>query len=336
MFLVEGFYVETVEGLIFTVKGHLHPPGSVIAYLRYLPHPQGERVRGGVRYRRVYSFEEQYRVLEEGYPQYLAYDEVLDQVVQRVPLRSVVKVYDPREGAVELSRRRGRLPPLMEDALDFLELLSAKSGVKLSDLGISGSILVDMTTESSDIDVVVYGLESCYAVHEALRELLDKEEEGVAKLRSEDLRKLYRAREAVVPFEVFADQEARKTIQGRFRGREFFVRYVKKPEEVDERYGDRTYRTVGVAKIKARVIDSSDSIFTPCVYKVSDVKFLEGVEVERLVEVASFRGRFCEQAVEGDLILARGKVEAVTSKSTGESYYRLLLGGSSEDFMVRV
>jgi len=37
----EGDFLETLEGLIFDVKGLLHPDARVIAYLRYLPDPHG-------------------------------------------------------------------------------------------------------------------------------------------------------------------------------------------------------------------------------------------------------------------------------------------------------
>ena len=45
--LIEGDYVETQEGLLFTVKGIHHPEGQIIAYLRYVPDPMGTRERSG-------------------------------------------------------------------------------------------------------------------------------------------------------------------------------------------------------------------------------------------------------------------------------------------------
>ena len=52
---IEGFMVELPSGVIFEVKGLLHPPGKVLAYPRYLPDPAGDRVREGRRYRKVAS-----------------------------------------------------------------------------------------------------------------------------------------------------------------------------------------------------------------------------------------------------------------------------------------
>mgnify|MGYP006910769107 CR=1 FL=1 len=79
--------------------------------------------------------------------------------------------------------------------------------------------------------------------------------------------------------------------------------------------------------------DASEAIFTPCVYKIEDVKFVAAQHTVSLPrEIVSFRGRFCEQAKEGEKILAKGKIERVVTRE-GEAYYRLLLGRSG-DFMV--
>jgi len=50
-------------------------------------------------------------------------------------------------------------------------------------------------------------------------------------------------------------------------------------------------------------------------------------------EIASFRGRFCEQAGEGETVIAQGKVEKVQKKNS-DTFFRLLLGGKPSDFMV--
>ncbi len=43
----EGDFIETHEGLVFDVKGLVHPPERVIAFLRYYPSPKGKRKRDG-------------------------------------------------------------------------------------------------------------------------------------------------------------------------------------------------------------------------------------------------------------------------------------------------
>ena len=58
--------------------------------------------------------------------------------------------------------------------------------------------------------------------------------------------------------------------------------------------------------------------------------------VAPIKEIVSFRGRFCEQARNGETVIAQGKIEKVSVKRDKDEYYRLLLGGKPSDTMVLV
>ena len=117
-------------------------------------------------------------------------------------------------------------------------------------------------------------------------------------------------------------------------GTDYFIRFVKEWNESSEQYGDVCYKNSGYAKITAKIAGSTDSLFTPCTYELTDVKVVEGPKLEPITQISSFRGRFCEQAVNGEAIEAQGKVELVTNKKTGSEFYRLILGGKPSDYMV--
>jgi hypothetical protein len=170
------------------------------------------------------------------------------------------------------------------------------------------------------------------AVRTALKKLL-QEEDVVTTYGQDGLRSRYneRQRNTPVSFNDYIFHEARKTFQGFFGGREFFIRYVKDWREVTEQYGDTVYQNAGYATVKGRVVDASESFFTPCTYTLSDVEAVVGERV-LVTEISSFRGRFCDQAAMGEWIVAQGKLERVTSH--GQTHYRLLLGGSPRDYMV--
>jgi predicted nucleotidyltransferase len=68
----EGDFVETKDGLIFDVKGLVHPPGRVVAYVRYVPDAAGDRVRLGRRYRKLYSLPDRESYLAENHPSYVS------------------------------------------------------------------------------------------------------------------------------------------------------------------------------------------------------------------------------------------------------------------------
>jgi predicted nucleotidyltransferase len=67
---------------------------------------------------------------------------------------------------------------------------------------------------------------------------------------------------------------------------------------------------------------------------LADVEVVEGLKLVPIQQIVSFRGRFCEQAINGEVIEAQGKVELVTNKKTGSEFYRLILGNRPSDYMI--
>ena len=59
--------------------------------------------------------------------------------------------------------------------LDLIDLISKESGVPLSDLGIHGSIALEMHAPESDIDFVVYGTENFRVVEDAIARLVNED-----------------------------------------------------------------------------------------------------------------------------------------------------------------
>lgn len=325
---IEGYFVESAEGLIFDVKGLVHPPGRVVAYVRYVPDPEGEREHRGLRYKKVYSLRDREELLRRRYPRYLHYDPVLGRVIQSVPLDRVAEVYDPVEKLEELSSSAGGLAAL---AVELAEIVAEESGIPRRSIGVTGSLLVGMHAAHSDIDLVVYGEREGRRAYEALSALLRAGAGGLEAYGARDLARLYefRSRDTRMDFGDFARVESRKVLQGKFRDRDFYVRLVKRKEEYGEEYGELRYSRVGRCRIRALVVDDADSIFTPCRYAV---EVLEGPKVGPLVEVVSYRGRFCEQAKEGEEIVAEGTLERVEGRSA--PYYRLVVGESRYDFVL--
>ena len=329
----EGDIIETVDHVFFDVKGFVHPPRKVVAFIRFIPDPKGDRKKDSLTYRKVYPLKERYELLRKLLPKYLVFDPVFDKQLCEVPVEAMKHHFKPVEGLARL-RCRDDLDKVEADALEFAKLLKKEANVSWSGLGISGSLLIGLHKSDSDIDPMIYGSENCRRVYEALKSLMQQEDGLVKPYTTKDLRCLFdfRSKDTVMPFEDFLRTESRKVLQGMFRQRDFFIRCVKDWSEIEDEYGKVRYKSVGYAKIKARVTDDSEMIFTPCRYKVTDVKFLEGVQAEPLEEIVSFRGRFCEQARNGETVIAWGKVEKV--QGGGQEFYRLLLGNKTSDFMV--
>jgi len=332
--VVESYYLETGDGLFFAVKGLAHPPDRMIAVLRYAPDPNGERRRCGVSYRRYYDFAEQERLLRSLYPQYLAYDPVFQATLQSVPKALIRRIYNPRQGLQKLIQGAAAMG-VADDACTFARLLQKEAGVSWAAIGISGSLLIDLHTEKSDLDFSVFGTENCRKVYDSTKVLLDSQSDpDLRRFDREGIEELYRQRSADTPmrFDDFASLEKNKVCQGNFRRRPYFIRFIKEPREAGETYGDLRYTPLGQATLAATIADDCESIFTPCRYGVSDVRILEGPHFE-VNEILSFRGRFCEQARSGQPVLATGTLERVESRR-GEVHHRLLLGNTAHDAMV--
>ena len=330
----EGDLLETTDHVFFDVKGLVHPPDKIIAFLRYIPDSNGARKRDGKRYRKVYALSERYTVLRQVFPKYLVYDSVFNEYLCEVPVENVKKHYQPIDYLGDL-RYREVLDKLENQALLFAEILKKTANVPWDKLGISGSLLVNLHTPRSDIDPVIYGSQACYKVYSVLKSLLEDDKNSVKRYSRDELRKLFdfRSKDTVTSFEDFVRTESRKVLQGKFMERDYFIRFVKDWNEIEEQYGTILYKPVGYTKIKAEVVDSSEAIFTPCSYKIDDVKPIGGVHVEPIEEIVSFRGRFCEQARSGEFVIAQGKVERLQKEGTRE-HFRLLLGNKISDHMI--
>ncbi len=331
---MEGDFIENLDGVIFNVKGNLHPKNSVVAFVRYVPDSKGDRRRDSIIYRKLHSLNEKIQFLRANYPQYLVKDPVFDEKVCEVPNNEILRFYDPKRKAQEI---------LLLEETDFLKLkikrfirlISCLSNVPSSSFGVSGSVLVDLHKASSDMDPLVYGSENCYKVYETLVEL-HKCSKTVRSLNKREIERLYKdkIKDTLFEFEAFARSMKGRVMEGIFEGTLYSIRFLKDPREIKEEYSKISFKNLGEVEIEGRVIDAKEAIFTPCRYTLDDVRIISGSSPEDIREVCSFRSRFCDIAKERDVIRARGKLERVITRE--DEYLRVLVGGKRSHFMVRL
>jgi predicted nucleotidyltransferase len=318
----EGDYLRTAEGLFFAVKGGVHPDDMVVAYLRYIPDPSGDRLHGGVRYRRVSDIEETTRYLEVNHPRYLNHVDRLNAILQTVPHSQISAVYKPRERLREILE--GPATRLEKTLARFVETLSSMSGVSTGSFGVSGSLLIGLVNEGSDVDINVYGSDEGRSVYEALGKLRrsvgwvspydDETVKGVLFSRWGDLGLL----------KELAEVEKRKVLHGLVLGTDYFVRLLRDEASLPS-------KPMGSVTLKARVSDSSGSIYTPCTYMIDEVEVLSEPVPGEVSELMSYRGKFTEQARSGDRVKVRGALEEV--QGPDGTRFRVVLGGR-EDYML--
>jgi hypothetical protein len=228
--LEDGGYVETVDGLIFEVRGYVHPADRIIAFLTYVPDTSGNRVKGSTKFRRIYDLQEIFEYLKNRHPQYLFFDRVRQRIMQGVP-RSVVKqIYHPQE-KIRMLAKRGPKNEIETTALKFATAIAENSEIPIDSIGLSGSVLVGLYTKSSDVDLVIYGEENGHRAYDALRKM--REEEGwILPLDERYVKRacIFRWGRCGLPIEKMTGVEKAKILHGRVDDRIYFVKLVKDRE----------------------------------------------------------------------------------------------------------
>lgn len=308
----------TEEGWIFSVLGDVHPPNRVWSYLKYVPGPGPWRSTGGRTYSRAfttYTVRELLSIMDDlrmKRPEYLYYDPTVGNEVIAPPLDSVVEHWSTSEGLRRILEREetGHASRLELEALRMARWLEEHAGLRREDLGITGSLLLGIHHERSDIDLVVYGKRNLLRAIEALREAGDPVRPGAGQGLIETLRTIYR-----MPMEDARRLAARVAHKGFFGTTPYSVFGVR--EAPMHEYGEYQYIGRGIVEVTVEVADSSESLFTPSVYLVEEKVF----GIERIVSYHTVLGGLFEP---GDRLQVRAKLEEVRGPR-GETY-QLLLG----------
>jgi len=327
-------FIQTREGFFFCVVGPLHPSDRVVSYLKYVPSELGVWGRGGKRFKRamraytIPSLLETFDLLKRDHPHYLFYSPFYNITMTAVPHECVAKHFKPEEKLAQLLQAT-RLDSLQKKLLRLASFLAERSGVSLRFLGVTGSLLLNIhRPEFSDIDLTVYGLKNSLAVKSALTEAYSSLSFAVRRLEGEALKAWCESRAQSFPLTVEEASQIhqRKWNLGVFEGTPFSIHPVKLEQEVGEAYGENVYHPIASVTIRAVVHDNTDAVFLPSVYQVQEVTIVEGPQVSDIREVVSYEGLYSDLADVGESIMARGKLELVVHKKTGQRHHRVLVG----------
>lgn len=340
-------FIQTTEGMLFCVTGYLHPPDKYTAYLKYSPAPVGKWKGGEVFYRREMNYYHVREVaaivefLEQNYPHYVHYCPVRNIRFSMIPHQYVKEYYRPEVRLAEiLAHPRD---PLEEEVCSMVAEIVTHAGIGTENLGITGSILLGIhDPRFSDVDLTVCGLENVRRLKAMIR---GGRSERFGSVGNQERRAW--SRNIAGRFPLTYDQARhladRRWRYGYFGKRYFSLHPTRRDEEIREEYGDHIYRDRGVVRVTATVMDASESMFLPAIYRLADVTILER-DIEGAVgdiavgEIVSYEGLYCEVADAGDKIEAHGKLEQIDDGQSyrlvvgammlkGEGYIKPLLGG---------
>jgi predicted nucleotidyltransferase len=270
-------FFEDNDGCLYAVSAYDNETkaGGV---LRYVPDEEGERTSPeGIKYRK-YDFEPAFEYIRKYKPEYL-------DVVHRVPLYDIKRVFKPEVEVDKIAERDNRVRKLLR----IFDVPKGKAGC-------TGSLLLGLENDASDIDMVVYGRYWFLAQ----KNLIAAVKKGEASPLSEELwKKVYNKRIPEIDYETFILHEKRKWNRGEIYGTYFDLLYTRDYEDLN-RIAVNKGRVTGKMEIEATVTDASFSFDSPAIYSVDH---------EDISKVLSFTHTYSGQALEGELIKARGYVE---------------------------
>ncbi|MFW9973670.1 MAG: nucleotidyltransferase domain-containing protein [Candidatus Thorarchaeota archaeon] len=326
--LVEGYFIATVDNLIFEIKGLIHPKDRLIAYLRYIP-AKSETPNSGIEYKKVYALDERETYLKNNFPVYLWFSKLHGRIVQSVPVNRIKSIFDPVDFLANLRDSYEEISNLEKASVKLVGELVKSTGVRWSDIGVTGSQLIGVAKENSDIDLVIYGAEVCRKFYSNLSENIASLP-GIERYARHVLDKhvSFRWGEHKSFKSILRIIEQAKILQGLFEGYHFFVRLVKNPSDIDYSFDDISFQMKGQQLISGKIVENIDSIFTPCEYLVECREFPD------LRKLISYRGRFTEQISKDASFEALGRLETVNNHKEKKQYMQLVLGEQPSDYLI--
>jgi len=227
----------------------------------------------------------------------LAHDDAITQSIAKkylqdgiflIPHYDIDEVYKPEE----------RIGEILKEDSDVRKVAEFFDSIPLSKMGVTGSRLIGLQSDESDVDFIIYG-KSWFKGREMLKKGI-----GNGRLEEPDYSMwdfIYRKRGVPLPFDVFISHERRKYHRGIVSSTYFDLLYVRDYNELrgvfPEEKGEKLERAVVIAKL----LDDRFTFDYPAYYPVNG-----GIKA-----VLSFTHTYAGQVFKGETFEARGVIEKI-------------------------
>ncbi|MFI3155712.1 MAG: hypothetical protein QX199_06105 [Methylococcaceae bacterium] len=298
MFFAKDF-IETAEGLIFAVVEQGQEDGKVLCFLRYVQEPSG--------WKKVET-EQANNILQQQHPDYLHYSPVLDAHLHAVAVDRIARHHQPKHRLQQLMQAP-RHDAVEQDLFRLCELFG-QHGLDLVQTGITGSILVGVQNQASDIDLVCYGREVFHQCRAITRKLI--EQGYLQALNDQDWRQSYQRRSCDLSFADYVWHERRKCNKAVINGRKFDLNFI------DHGASSETvkYQKSGSITLQCRVVDDTRAFDYPAEFKIDH---------QQAGSIVSFTATYTGQAVSGEMVEVSGVLE-----QSEQGVKRIVVGSSRE------
>lgn len=270
-----------VKDWYFSVIGYRNDK-YIKCFLRYIPHKKGDRRKQGKKFRKLLHREATDFARETG-------TDYFNGKIFMVPPEDVDKVFKPEE--------RLKVEGEVGKVVNFF------SGIPLQKMGVTGSRLIGLEGEESDIDFVMYG-DWWFQGREKIRSGIDR---GViTEPDSDTWDSIFNKRRVNIPFNIFLSHERRKFHRAVIGSTYFDLLYVRDYEglenEVPEEEGEKGRKLT----VEAEVQDDSLIFDYPAYYPLNH---------EEIDAVLCFTHTFAGQAFKGENVEAKGYIEVINGRN---------------------
>jgi len=365
---IEGDFIESKSGHIFEIKGFHQPQDQTVAFIRYAPTNKSPSLEIERRkrvnssnysleyYKKIYPLIEKFQYIQENHPKYLFSHPNYYFQLQAVPNSEIKEHFLPNKFLQILHNSKEILPSssVLKDALDLCNYLSEKSGVSYEYIGITGSLLVGLQNEQSDIDLIIYGYENSIQVRKVIKEnfQIQDEKHALCTYSIEDYRDLYksRAKGSSISFQKFLQYEVRKFHQGKFRNRDFFIRFLeysnRNEYKKENQFENRKIMILGRIGLSGEVVNDEYWWTSPSRVQIADISIQNSnmlipdvhdllrnyyLNITDINQIISLRGRFTENIRLLERFHVLGSLELVIPNEK-DPYLQISLGTSPEDY----
>lgn len=270
-----------VDEWYFSVIGYRND-NSIKCFLRYVPHERGDRKKEGKRFRKLLHREAIDFAIETGI-------DYFNGKVFIVPPEDVDEVFKPEE--------RLKVEGEVGEVVKFF------SGVPLQKMGVTGSRLIGMENEDSDIDFVMHG-DWWFRGREKIKSGIKRGE--IEEPHSHTWDTIFTKRKVNIPFNIFLSHERRKYHRAVIGSTYFDLLYVRDYGELENEVPDEEGDKGDKLTIEAEVRDDSLTFDYPAYYPVNH---------DEIDAVLCFTHTYTGQAFKGETLEARGYVETIKGRN---------------------
>ena len=278
---------------------HAIEHGKALCFLRYIKDNPG--------WKKV-ATEPANAYLKQYHPDYLHYSPVLDAHLHAVALERIVKHHRPKLRLQQIMQAN-RHDAVERDLFQLCGLLQ-QCGLDLTHTGITGSILIGVQQEQSDIDLVCYGRAVFHQCRAITRDLIAQGR--LQDLNDRDWQVSYQRRSCELSYADYVWHERRKWNKAVINGRKYDLNFIDDTARADA----AAYQKCGAVTLQCRIIDDTQGFDYPAEFKIDH---------EQFETIVSFTATYTGQAVKGEIVEVSGMAER-----TPQGVRRIVVGSSRE------